>query len=54
MTNGEYTIFTPVKTWEVVIPKSGGLHIHYTTEINWWARMWMRFIGWDVRKCNED
>ena len=35
------------------IPKNGEFHIHHTKHINWWARMWMRFIGWGVTKVEH-
>jgi hypothetical protein len=36
--------------WVVVIPKGGQFQIHYNKDLSWWARMWMRFIGWGVSK----
>ena len=40
----------PKTLWIVQIPKDGSFHMHHTKHINWWARMWMRFIGWGVTK----
>lgn len=38
----------PATLWEVEIPKGGNFKTFHTKEISWWARMWMRFIGWGV------
>jgi len=40
--------WNPKILWLVTIPKDNTLQIRYTKEINWWARMWMKFIGWGV------
>ena len=43
----------PKVLWKVEIPKNGGFYFHYTIELSWWARVWMKFIGWDVEKVDE-
>ncbi|AGM47006.1 hypothetical protein AD45P4_00335 [Alteromonas phage vB_AmaP_AD45-P4] len=40
----------PAYKWHVTIPANGQLTISYTSELSWWVRMWMRFIGWKVVK----
>jgi len=43
----------PKTLWIVQIPKGGEFHMHHTKHINWWARVWMRFIGWGVIKSEH-
>ena len=45
-----FTYVPPKVLWTVQIPANGELHVNYTKNINWWVRMWMRFIGWKVTK----
>jgi len=45
--------WNPKVLWDVTIPKDNELHIQYTKEINWWARMWMKFIGWGVERPSD-
>jgi hypothetical protein len=45
-----HMINMPKTKWTVQIPKGGELHIYYKKELNWWVRLWMRFIGWGVTK----
>lgn len=34
--------------WTVQIPKGGDFYVNYVRHINWWQRLWFRFIGWGV------
>lgn len=38
--------------WAVQVPKGGNFIIQYQSDLSFWQRFWMRFIGWDVRKIN--
>tara|TARA_R110000803_G_scaffold94312_1_gene161932 strand:+ start:908 stop:1111 length:204 start_codon:yes stop_codon:yes gene_type:complete len=38
-------------TWIVSIPKGNEFQIHYKKDLSWWSRMWMKFIGWGVKKA---
>lgn len=39
----------PKAEWEVAIGNMKTVHV----KLNFWQRMWMRFIGWKVRKIDE-
>ena len=37
--------------WIVTIPKKGSFNIYFPDDINWWQRMWIKFIGWGIKKA---
>lgn len=45
-----FSYVAPKVLWSVQIPAGGEFRINYTKNISWWARLWMRFIGWKVTK----
>lgn len=51
---GAIVVNFPKPKWIVTIPKNGEFCISYTKHLNWWARMWMRFIGWEVTKVDNN
>ena len=42
------SIVIPIPEWRVRIPKGQQGLVIGITKLNWWQRMWMRFIGWGV------
>lgn len=48
-------IIQPPVLWHIHIPAgSNAFVIHTTAHLNWWQRMWMKFIGWGVVKHEEN